>query len=123
MQVGPGADDAGIDLGVADDFLPRGEGPGGRELGVDGGGRLGPAVANGDDLDAGDGPQTRNVTAACVGARADESDTEEMRRSGHRGGPRRVPGRAGDRPTSLLYEIASPQSEPLAALPPAPLPL
>src|SRR5207253_616757 len=77
-------------VGVADDLFPRGAGARDAELARDSGGRLGTTIADGNDLDAGEGAQTGDVTAAGVGARADEANTESTRRSGHRRKPRRT---------------------------------
>src|SRR5215475_14934208 len=54
MKIRPGANDNGIDLGIANDFFPRRAGAWDVKFARDGGGRFGAAVADGDDLDAGD---------------------------------------------------------------------
>src|SRR4051812_44097788 len=76
MQVWPGADNDGIDVGVADDFFPGARGARDGEVTGDFLGGLGPAVAHGDDLDAGDGSEARDVARPGVGAGTDQTDTD-----------------------------------------------
>src|SRR5581483_871468 len=76
VQVGPGADEDGVDVGVGDDLLPVGVGARDVVLAGDGGGGLGPAVADGDEVDVRQGEQAGDVPRARVGAGADQADAE-----------------------------------------------
>src|SRR5262249_52866436 len=82
VQVRPGAGDDGVDVGVLDEVLPALEGARDAVLPGDGGGRFRPAVADGDDLDAGEGPQPGDVAGAGVAPGPDQADADALGRHG-----------------------------------------
>ena len=76
VQVGPGADDDGVDPRVGDQVFPAVERARDAELAGRRRRGLRPAVADGDDLDLGDRPQAGDVTRSGVGPGADEADAQ-----------------------------------------------
>jgi len=74
VQIRPGADDDGVDIGVGDHVLPMFEGARDAELAGDGGGRFRPAIADRDQLYVRQGQEAGDVPQAGVGAGADQAD-------------------------------------------------
>ena len=78
VQVRPGADDDSVHVAVGDHLFPVGIGARDVEGARCGLGRFGPAVAHGDDVHVGDGPEARNVSSARVGPGSDQPDTQRL---------------------------------------------
>ena len=82
VQVGPGADDDGVEVRIGDQVLPVLEDLRDAVLSGDGLGRGRPPVADGDDVHVREGPEAWDVTGPRVGPRANQSDAEMLRHDG-----------------------------------------
>ncbi len=76
MQIGPGADDDGVDVRVVDEIFPGGEAAGNGEFPCHCRGGFEATVGDGDNLDVRDSAEARNVPGFHVRACADEADSQ-----------------------------------------------
>ncbi len=76
VQVGPGADDDGINLGVGDQLLPVAIGARDAVLVGGGGGGFRPAVDDSDHLNVGQGAQPGDMPQPGVGPGTDQADAQ-----------------------------------------------
>ena len=78
VQIGPGADNHGVNVGVGSQVLPALEGARHVVFLRDRRRRFGPAIADGDDLHVRQRTQSRNMASTGVGSGADQSDTDSF---------------------------------------------